>query len=117
MSPVSRGRKNSKTRARRGGPSLASVHAEMVRAFEGAATEDAPLDVGVLPSAVVGAWWRPAPPDDDDPDHRPDPGPDEALGLSAVQFAVQRGTPAAQAMLRAFAAVGATPELRAAADT
>jgi hypothetical protein len=115
MSPVSRGRKNSKTRARRGGPSLASVHADMVRAFEVAATEDAPLDVGVLTSAMVGAWWRPAPPDDD-PDHRPDPGPDEALGLSAVQFAVQRGTRAAQAMLRAFAAVGATPELRAAAD-
>ncbi|MFC4996350.1 DUF1841 family protein [Dactylosporangium cerinum] len=107
MSPVSRGRKTKKTRARRGAPSLASVHAEMVRSFQVMTTEGEPLDVEVFTSDLVGAWWHGVPPDE---------GSADVIGLGAVQFGLQQGTPAAQAMLRAFAAVAATPELREAAD-
>ena len=103
MSPVSRGRKNKKSRGRRSEPTLASVHAEMLRSFEPLATEGDPLDVEAFTSEVVGQWWQVLGADDD---------PDELIGIPAVEFAGQKGTPAAQALLRAFAAVGPSIELR-----
>ncbi len=109
MSPVSRGRKAKKGRASAGArnvPGLSGVHSEMVRAFQPLAAEGDPLDVEIFASGLVGAWWKSLPPGDD---------PDAILGLSAVEFAVRRGTPAALALLRAFAVVGAAPDLRQAA--
>jgi hypothetical protein len=78
----------------------------MVRAFEPFAVKGDPLDVEIVASGLTGAWWKSLPVGED---------PDEVLGLAAVEFAVRRGTPAALALLRAFAVVGASSDLRQAA--
>src|SRR5438093_13607045 len=98
MSPVSRGRKAKKGRARGGGngPALSGRHAEMLRAFQPLAADGDPLDVEIFASGLTGSWWKSLPPGDD---------PDQVIGLGAVEFAARRGTPAALALLRAFAAV------------
>src|SRR5439155_19519716 len=109
MSPVSRGRKTKKGRARGGArdaPVLSGVHGEMVRAFEPLAAMGDPLDVEIVASGLTGAWWKSLPAGEDS---------DEVLGLATVEFAVRRGTPAALALLRAFAVVGASSDLRQAA--
>jgi hypothetical protein len=57
MSPVSRGRKTRKGRARGGGrdaPILSGVHGEMVRAFEPLATMGDPLDVEIVALYLPG---------------------------------------------------------------
>ncbi len=78
----------------------------MVRAFQPLATKGDPLEVEIFASGLTGIWWKSLPPGDD---------PDEILGLGAVEFAVRRGTPGALALLRAFATVGTSPDLRQAA--
>ena len=107
MSPVSRGRKTKKSRSQRGAPSLDSVHAEVLHSFEQTVADGDPLQVELFASDVVGLWWQSLTPDDD---------PDKILGLGAVEYALKRGTPAAQAMLRAFAVVGASAETAISAE-
>lgn len=114
MSPVSRGRKGRKKSSRsnrRPAPvdaaqELRGLFAGMLRPFRQAARDDDPLDVEVLISGLVGAWWGNLPPGED---------PDRTFGLASVQYARDRGTPDALAFLRALAAVAGPDELRAAA--
>jgi hypothetical protein len=119
MSPVSRGRK--RTKKQRGpAPRLRGVqpsadldgfdglYAEMLRAFRPLAKVTDPLEVEVLTSDLVGAWWKRLPLDED---------AERVFGLGAVDHAARAGTREALALLRALAVVGVTAEQRKTAST
>jgi hypothetical protein len=110
MSPVSRGRKTRNRRggnARRGGPpSLAGLHAQMVRSFRELAPTEKPLDVEIFASEMVGAWWGSLPDRDD---------PDQIFGAGAVGYAVQHPSPEGMAMMCALKAISSAAMVREAA--
>jgi hypothetical protein len=105
MSPVSRGRKAKRGRGR-STPTPSDIYLPMVRAFQPLVTVDDPLDAELLASDLAGSWWQSVVSDDD---------PEDLIGLGAVQFAIDRGTAPALALLHALAAVGGSAELRQAA--
>ena len=106
MSPVSRGRKKSSSRAahrRRPVAEEDRLAGELALAFRGAASEPDPLVVEEMASDVLGMVWQQIPPDGD-----PD-GP-----LIALAAAVgRRRDPASLALLRALATLGPSESTRA----
>jgi len=106
VSPVSRGRKKSSSRAAHSRRPVAEedrLAGELALAFRGAASEPDPLVVEEMASDVLGMVWQQTPPDGD-----PD-GP-----LIALAAAVgRRRDPASLALLRALATLGPSESTRA----
>jgi hypothetical protein len=103
--PVSRGRKTKK--GRKAQPPGGSMHDDLIRMFAPLVNLELTLDVEMFTSNVFGMWWEEFPPEID---------AERTMGIEGVNYALRRGTPAAMAMLCAFAATATSEELREAAQ-
>ncbi|WP_158888487.1 hypothetical protein [Amycolatopsis anabasis] len=101
MSPVSRGRK-SKKKPKGATPRTKSVYGEVLRDFVPLVSETDPLQVELHTSDLVGSWWLPGVSDE----------PERSVGLDLIRYAAGKATPAALALLRALAVLGATEAQR-----
>jgi Domain of unknown function (DUF1841) len=113
VSPVSRKRRpkrSAKPQRRRKPPTLETVHAQLVATFDTFGPDADPLKVEMLASSLLGRWWLA-------PDDRAVDELDALLGLGVIEYAANRPTPAAMALLRAWEAVGVTDTQREAAAT
>jgi hypothetical protein len=105
VSPLSRGRKPRKKAGRK----KRSFDDERREAFElvignlsEMSTSDETLEAELLVSAFLGGWWLPGRPDE----------ANREFGLSVIDLASGRPTPAALGLLRALQALGPSAELR-----
>jgi hypothetical protein len=112
VSPVSRKRRPKRSGQSRPGrrpPAPESLPARLVKVFDSIGADTDPIDVELFASRVLGMVWQRT------PQVRPDDEPDALLGLDVVEYAAQRATQGAMALLRSWAALGLTDALRDAA--